>query len=270
MDGYDLYDDWDDFDGEDLWDLEDDFDGEADEYSWRDIIGPAVNTAAKGVYDYATRKVSDKNKWKKWGRWAVGAGSGALASAISTALSEDADPFEPEYTADEIDMMEALAEEAIEADGEDSVIAADEMVSRSFGLMKAAARMRPVIAAIAGRVRKMVAMAKKDPRYRTVARIAPLALRRTASTLMKMAASGRPVTVRTAMMIFGRTLAALSRSPGRRAQAVRQAQMRARRHRQRKGAPAPVRARRPVSARSARAAAARRAAHAAMRRRRRY
>ena len=181
------------------------------------------------------------------------AGSGlgsALGAAAGTAIPvfEDADPYEPEYSEEDIDAMEAFAEEAVEAEGEDAVIAADEMVSRSFGVMRAAARMRPVIAAVAARVRQLTLRAKRDPRYRTLARIAPLALRRTASSLMRMAAAGRPVTPRLALSIFGRVLWRLARQPRTRAAALRQAQVRARRHRMRRGVPAPIAARRPVAA----------------------
>jgi hypothetical protein len=168
--------------------------------------------------------------------------------AIGGALFEDADPFEPEYAAEDIDHMEALAEEAVEAEGEDAVIAADEMVSRSFGVMRASPRMRPIIAALRGQVQHLVMLAKRNPRYRVPARLAPIALRRTAAILMRMATARRPVSQRVAMTLFGRVLAQLARAPQTRAVALRQAQVRARRHRMRQGVPAPVAARRPVAA----------------------
>lgn len=175
----------------------------------------------------------------------IGAGLGGFAGGL---ISEDADPLEPEFTAEDIDQMEALAEEAVEAEGEDAILAADEMVSRGFGVMQAATRLKPAITALRDRVRRLVVMAKRDPRYRAPARLAPLALRRSVVVLMRLAASGRPPTARTAMMIFEKALGELSRSPRLRAAALRQAQARARRHRTRHGAPAPVAARRPVVA----------------------
>jgi hypothetical protein len=179
----------------------------------------------------------------------VGAGAGGtVGGTLGLAAFEDADPFEPEYAAEDIDHMEALAEEAVEAEGEDALIAADEMVSRSFGVMRAAPRMRPIIAALRGRVQHLVMLAKRDPRYRVPARLAPLALRRSVAILMRMAASRRPVTQRLAVTLFGRVLSQLARPPQMRAAALRQAQVRARRYRMRQGAPAPVAARRPVAA----------------------
>jgi hypothetical protein len=182
-----------------------------------------------------------------YGNMGAGAG-GTIGGTIGLAAFEDADPFEPEYAAEDIDHMEALAEEAVEAEGEDAVIAADEMVSRSFGVMRAAPRMRPIIAALRGQVQRLVMLAKRDPRYRVPARLAPMALRRTAAILMRMAAARRPVTQRVAMTLFGRVLSQLARPPQTRTAALRQAQVRARRHRMRQGAPAPVAARRPVAA----------------------
>jgi hypothetical protein len=175
----------------------------------------------------------------------MGAAAGALTGA---ALFEDADPFEPEYATEDLDHMEALAEEAVEAEGEDAVIAADEMVSRSFGVMRAAPRMGPIIAILRGQVQRLVMLSKRDPRYRVPARLAPMALRRTAAILMRMAAARRPVTQRVAMTLFGRVLSQLARQPQTRTAALRQAQVRARRHRMRQGVPAPVAARRPVAA----------------------
>lgn len=150
----------------------------------------------------------------------IGAGLGGFAGGL---ISEDADPLEPEFTAEDIDQMEALAEEAVEAEGEDALLAADEMVSRGFGVMQAATRLKPAITALRDRVRRLVVMAKRDPRYRAPARLAPLALRRSVVVLMRLAASGRPPTARTAMMIFEKALGELSRSPQLRAAALRQA-----------------------------------------------
>ena len=67
--------------------------------------------------------------------------------------------------------MEALAEEAAEAEGEDAILAADEMVSRSFGVMRASPRMRPIIAALRDQVRRIVVMAKRNPQHRVQARV---------------------------------------------------------------------------------------------------
>jgi hypothetical protein len=272
LDFYDLeasdgLDDFDDFDLEDP---------EADLASPLSPISAAIGatlggTAGAGLYDagtWALKKGAEATgatkykpvKWvydNVWNKDAtigshirdiysgLGAGLGGLAAG---ALFEDADPFEPEYAAEDIDHMEALAEEAVEAEGEDAVIAADEMVSRSFGVMRAAPRMRPIIAVLRNQVQRLVMLAKRDPKYRVPARLAPTALRRTAAMLMRMAAARRPVTQRVAVTLFGHMLSQLARAPQTRAAALRQAQVRARRHRMRQGAPAPVAARRPVAA----------------------
>lgn len=199
-----------------------------------------------------------EERYRKWrqrkdlrGTLVRGAGTvgGVLGAALGTLnpLFEDADAYEPEYSSADIEYMEALAEEAVEAEGEDAVLAADEMVARSFGLMRAAARMRPIIASLRERVRRMVVMARRDPRYRALGRIAPLALRRTAVILLRMMASRRPVNASIALRIFAHVLQKLTRSGRTRALAVRQAQIRARRHR---GQSTPVRIRRPAYARS--------------------
>jgi hypothetical protein len=272
LDFYDLeasdgLDDFDDFDLEDP---------EADLLSPASIIGAGIGAGAggalgTGLYDagsWALKKAADATgatkykpiKWLYDNPWnpdstfgsyvrsASGNAGAGIGGLIGAAVSEDADPFEPEYAAEDIDHMEALAEEAVEAEGEDAVIAADEMVSRSFGVMRAAPRMRPIIAVLRNQVQRLVMLAKRDPKYRVPARLAPMALRRTAAMLMRMAAARRPVTQRAAMTLFGRTLSQLARAPQTRAAALRQAQVRARRHRMRQGAPAPVAARRPVAA----------------------
>jgi hypothetical protein len=272
LDFYDLEasDDFDDFDE---FDLED---AEADLLSPASVVGAGIGAGLGGaagtaLYDIGAgvlrkgAELTGATKYKpvKWlydNPWNpdstfgsyirsaagnVGAGAGGVVGA---AVSEDADPFEPEYAAEDIDHMEALAEEAVEAEGEDAMIAADEMVSRSFGVMRAAPRMRPIIAVLRGQVRRLVMLSKRDPRYRVPARLAPMALRRTAAMLMRMAAARRPVTQRVAVTLFGRVLSQLARAPQTRTAALRQAQVRARRHRMRQGTPAPVAARRPVAA----------------------
>ncbi len=218
-----------------------------------DYTGLTKYQPVKWYYDYVLNPDSQLHADVRSVSGAAGGLMGGLlgagaAAAATAALLEDADPFEPEYAAEDIDRMEALAEEAVEAEGEDALIATDEMVSRSFGVMRAAARMRPIIAALRGQVHRLVMLSKRDPRYRVQARLAPTALRRTAAMLMRMAAARRPVTQRVALTLFGRVLSQLARHPQTRAAALRQAQVRARRHRTRQGAPAPVAARRPVAA----------------------
>ena len=275
MSDLDFYDDMEDAE---FWDLEDDWeDGdEPDRGIASGLLGAGLGAAAGSVVgnlgfdagEWLGKKgmqaifktdpaVWDTDRYKYWRDIArnttsnalagVGGTLGAFAGAMPS--PEDTDPYEPEYSAEDIDLMEALAEEAVEAEGEDSVIAGDEMVSRSFGMMRAAPRVRPIIAALQVKVRRILAMARRDPRYRVLARVAPLALRRTASTLMRMAVARKPVTTRTALMLFSRMLGTLMRAPNTRAKAVRQGQVRARRHRARRGLPAPTRVRRPVYAR---------------------
>lgn len=255
MTDLDFYDDLDD--GE-FWDLEDDWDDEADPLVAGAVLGGTLGSGVGGagagaVFDWAEKKLGKKAPgWARDAATSAGAGlGGALGALAGTAIPwfEDGDPFEPEYMAEDIDLMEALAEEAVEAEGEDAVIAGDEMVSRSFGVMRAAPRVRPIIAVLQAKVRRILALARRNPRYRVMARLAPLALRRTAMTLMRMAAARRPISTRSATMLFGRILAGLMRTPNKRARAVRQSQLRARRHRARRGLPAPTRVRRPVYAR---------------------
>jgi hypothetical protein len=224
------------------------------------------------LYGPKTHPTPAELRYKKWKghpdlRGTLVRGTGAAGGLLGAALGalnplfEDGDSFEPEYSSEDIEHMEALAEEALEAEGEDAVLAADEMVSRSFGLMRAAARMRPVIAAIRQRVRRMIVLAKRDPRYRALARIAPLALRRTAVILLRMMASGKRVDAKIAMRVFAGVLQGLMRSSRTRDVAVRQAQIRARRYRARRGQPAPVRVRRPVYTNAARRMSGAAAAH---------
>ena len=85
-----------------------------------------------------------------------------------------------------------------------------------------------------------VMRARQDPRFQLPARLAPMALRRTVSTLMRLAAARRPVNANMAQVIFARNLAGLMRVPQNRAQAVRAALTRARRHRAKQGLPAPA------------------------------
>jgi len=210
-----------------------------------ELTGAAKYAPVKWVYDNVYDKDAPLGSHIRDIYGGVGK---VVGGVIGGALFEDADPLEPEYATEDIDHMEALAEEAVEAEGEDAVIAADEMVSRSFGVMRAAPRMGPIIAVLRGQVQRLVMLAKRDPRYRVPARLAPMALRRTAAILMRMAAARRPVNQRVAVMLFGRVLSQLARPPQTRTAALRQAQVRARRHRMRQGAPAPVAARRPVAA----------------------
>lgn len=252
----DFYDDLDD--GE-FWDLEDGWDDEADPLAAGALLGGTLGSGVGGagagaIYDWAASKLGKKGPaWARDAATSAGAGLGGALGALAGAAVpwfEDGDPFEPEYSAEDVDLMEALAEEAVEAEGEDAVIAGDEMVSRCFGVMRAAPRIRPIIAALQAKVRRILALARRDPRYRVMARLAPLALRRTASVLMRMALARRPVTTRAAITLFARTLHGLMRAPSTRVRAVKQSQRRARRHRARRGLPAPTRVRRPVYARS--------------------
>ncbi len=160
----------------------------------------------------------------------------ALGS-IAGLLAEDADPFEPEYETDQIDRMEALVEDALDEEGDatDAALAADEMVSLSFGMMRGSRALRPIMARLAREVRMLIARARRDPRLRQAARLAPLALRRTAVILMRMAVARRRVTLGLAVGIFRRILAGLLRSGRSRRAGLQRARMRANRYRARRG-----------------------------------
>ncbi len=238
MDDLDLYDPDQltpmDLDGlDDLDDIDD-----IDDIDWARTIGGLMTTGGTAADIAYGRKFSDsvKNYWGK-GSWkgkvadsAIKSVLGGITSIGKSLLSEDAE--EPEFEADTIDEMEAAMEDALDGeDGIDASVAADEMVSRSFGPMRSSARLRPIMARLSMEMRRMIMLARHNPRMRNVARLAPLALRRTSVVLMRMLAARRPVNVNTARGIFRAILRQLANSQRLRVMALRRARMRARRAR---------------------------------------
>lgn len=252
MTSLDFYtpDDMDDFDtyefddGFDEWDELDGY----DELSFGDIwkkakpwASTALSAAQTAYGSPATKSWRQNNK----GKDAVMKGIfGALKGVTGSSWFKDGfdtDPYEPEYTTDEIDGMEAMAEDALDGDATDSSLAADEMVSRSFGVMRGSSQVRPIMTALSRQVRAIMMRARSDPRMRTMARVAPLALRRTAVTLMRLSAARRPISPALGMKIFRAAMSGLMRSSGLRKAALQRARMRSRRHQSRGGQPAPNR-----------------------------
>lgn len=252
MTALDFYapDDMDDFDqyefedGFDEWDEMDDF----DEFSFGDIwkkakpwASTALGAAQTAYGSPATKSWRKKNKGKDAVMRSL---FGALKGVTGSSWFKDGfdtDPYEPEYTTDEIDGMEALAEDALDGDATDSSLAADEMVSRSFGVMRGSSQVRPIMAALSKQLRTIMMRARRDPRMRTMARVAPLALRRTAATLMRLTAARRPISPALGMKIFGAAMSGLMRSPQLRSTALQRARMRSRRHQSRGGQSSPYR-----------------------------
>jgi hypothetical protein len=232
-----------DIEGDEFDFEEDGFDFESDEFGWAAPIGGILGGAGAGAaYDWTQRRLSGRSRnstagrigrWMKDTGWArdLATGTGAAAgTALGALIPEDADSFEPEYSSEDIEEMEALAEDAFEAESdEEAMDAADQMVLRSFGVARASARLRrSVLPVLVRKVRALIARARRDPRLRKIARLAPIALRRTAVTLLKMAIRGRPVTAQVALVVFSRTLNTLARSKRLRSAALRN---HARRHR---------------------------------------
>ncbi len=240
MDDLDLYDPDEltpmDLDGlDDLDDIDD-----IDDWDWTSTLG-TVLSGASTIGDAAYRGKYSKNVKKHWGEgnWkgklvdsGIKAAIGAIGSFGKGLISEDADPYEPEFETDTIDEIEGAMADALDGeDGIDASVAADEMVSRSFGPMRSSARLRPIMARLSMEMRRMIMLARHNPRMRNVARLAPLALRRTSVVLMRMLAARRPVSVNTARGIFRAILRRLAQSQRLRVMALRRARMRARRAR---------------------------------------
>lgn len=259
MDDFDFETDFEDdlFDFEDFEDDEDDEDGEGDELALGAILGAGLGAGAggaagTGLYDlgnwafgkYAPQSLKSANrrlvsKYRNAPEYArsflgnAGAGIGGVVGGLLGGASPtpEADPYEPEYESDAVDEMEALMEIALEGDGEDAGDAIDAMVSLAFGPMRAAAAIRRVMATIRSRIRRLVAMARRDPRYRAAARVAPVALRRTAVALLQMYSRGKRVDAQVALRVFAGVMAQILRHPKARRTALGRNRARVRRTR---------------------------------------
>lgn len=218
----------------DAWDDEDGYDGEDE---WWQSVASGLASAAEGAYgrsggsNWLKKRLGGQDS-RGYGLAdsAIRAGLGGLRIFFNSPnLKEDGDPYEPEYESDSIDEMEALLEDALAGDATDASLSSDEMVARSFGAMRGAPSIRPIMSALSQEVRKLVMMARRNPRLRNMARLAPLALRRTAVVLMKIIAARRPVNLQLAVRVFRGVLAQLSRSQRMRAIALRRARQRSRR-----------------------------------------
>ena len=240
-DDFDSYSDDGDFLDTDTIDDIDDLD-ELDDFSFGDVwkkVKPWTTTALSAANTAYGSPLTKSWRAQNKGKDAVIRGVlGALKGVTGSSWfkdSMDTDPFEPEYMTDDIDAMDAMAEDALDGDATDSALAADEMVSRSFGVMRGSARVRPIMAQLSRQVRTLMLRARRDPRMRDAARVAPLALRRTAVTLMRMASSGRPVTPQHGIYLFRAAMQSLLRSRRLRQMALMRARMRRQRYHARGG-----------------------------------
>ncbi|NNF24432.1 MAG: hypothetical protein HKN63_06460 [Rhodobacteraceae bacterium] len=231
----DLGDEYDEFEGGfgDDFDLLDDMPDDIDDLDWSRLLN-TVATAGEAAYgNYVPKTWSKKNRvLDSVLRGALGAVKGASKSWYQE--SGD-DPFEPEYETASIDAMEEMTEDALAASPEERAMAADEMVRRSFGIARAPGRLRPIMAVLRRRVYALMMRARRNPQMRSLARLAPLAMRRTAAILVRMTMARRPVSPGTAMRIFNSILARLVRSHQMRARALKLAKLRAMRSRRRSG-----------------------------------
>lgn len=209
-------------------DFEDDYD-ELDDFDW----ARALNTAAsigESVYGNYGSSWGKKNKlWDSAIRGALGAVKGASKTWFQDGI--DGDPFEPEYDTEDIDAMEEIAEDALDGDYEERAMAADELVARSFGPARRSPALRPVLMALRRQVQRILIAARRNPRLRVVARLAPLALRRTSVIVTRMAMARRPVSVTMAMRIFRGLLSRMMKSHAMRGRAIAMARRRAARAR---------------------------------------
>jgi len=237
-DSFDTDDDFDLEEGfDDSWDDEDFFADdldELDEFNWREWASPVVSVGQTIYGSPLTKSWRGRNKGADAAIRGVFGALKGIAGSSWLKDGMDTDPFEPEYESDAIDAMEATAEDAIDGDGIDSMLAADELISRSFGPMRTSPQLRPVLALLHREMRRLIAGARRNPRLRTFARVAPLALRRTAVVLTRMAMGRRRVSPQLALQIFRRTLQTVVRSQQLRARALQRARLRTRRYQSRR------------------------------------
>lgn len=240
---YDLIDAEEDFvdfdeDGIDEFGFEDEFgdDEGADEW-WRDALGIGLNTAAGAAKSYLNSKHAKSwldNTQHKGRNKALLKGAATLAGTVGDIFqawnSEDSEVY-----AESVDAMEAMAHDAMAGDPTDAALAADEMVRISMGPLAGAGQLRSTMAVLQREVGRIMAQARQNPQMRAAAQVAPLALRRTAVSLARMAASGRPISPQAAMTLFRRTLSSILRSQQLRSAAMKKARMHAARYRQTRG-----------------------------------
>lgn len=236
LDGFDAYDEFDAFDDED------DFD---DEDEWLSDVASGLASAA----DWGWRRYGKKYATKRWGS---GTGSdrkltgnaavaanifgdvlGSLSKHSASLSGYDADPFEDEFDAEQIERMEAVAEDAMApgAGTDDATMAADEMAATAFGTARGSRAMRPILAALRAEARRVMVMARRSPRHRVYGRLAPLALRRVAVALTRLATSGRRIHPNQARGIFRSVLSRMARHRTLRQAAMRRSRAAARRYR---------------------------------------
>lgn len=217
----------------DEFDLLDDMTDDIDDLDWGRLLN-TVATAGEAAYgNYVPKSWSKKNRvLDSVLRGAIGAVKGGSKSWYQETGD---DPFEPEFETASIDAMEEMAEDALAGSSQEQVMAADEMVRRSFGIARASGRLRPIMAVLRRRVYALMMRARRNPQMRTLARLAPLAMRRTAAILVRMTMARRPVSPGTAVRLFNSILSRLVRSQQMRARALRLARLRAMRSRRRSG-----------------------------------
>lgn len=236
---------------DDFEDLGDPFATEADELAFGAALGGALggklgNDASGWLYDKASNYLGSSSnsyarrfgrgmKNSKYGRDLVttlgGAAGGFAGGAAGTAIPWfEADQEEFEYEVDQIDEMEALLDIALEADGETAEDALTGLVSKAFGVMRGAGRLQQIMRTVHAKVRQIVAQARRNPQMQAAARAVPMALRRTAATILRRLAAGQPVNPEIALRIFAGVMADIIDTPSSRRAATNRSRARARRH----------------------------------------
>ena len=209
-DGYDLEDaeDFEDFeDFEDEW-LSDVASGVAAGANWAwNRYGKKAATARWGEGSGKDRKLTGN---RKVAADIVGDILGSLAKHSTELSGFDGDGLdaEDEFIPAQIGHMEAIAATA----NGDPRMAADEMVRTAFGITRKARSMQPAAAALRADAARVMAIARRDPSRRVLARLAPLALRRTAVALSRRALAGAPPSPELAVRVFRSVLSALARN----------------------------------------------------------
>ncbi len=249
LDGFEM-DDFDGLDEFDGFDELDDFDDEDFEDEWLSDVASGLASAA----DWGWRRYGKKYATKRWGSGEgdsrklkgnkavvaniLGDVLGSLSKHSANLSGFDADAFEDEFDAEQIERMEAIAEDAMApgAGTDDATMAADEMTSTAFGTARGSRAMRPILLALRAEARRIMVMARRNPRLRIYARLAPLALRRVAVALTRLATRGRRIHPNQARAIFRSVLSRMYRHRAMRSAALRRSRAAARRYRGRTGA----------------------------------
>ena len=203
-----------------------------------ELSGYLYDTAAGALAGSDNKRARDfgrEMKKSRWGRTLVtntgstigGAAGGALGAAIPWF---EAEAGEEAYEARDVDEMAALLEVALESDGEGAEDALSSLVNKAFGVLRGTNRLHDAMRAVHAKVRQIVAQARRNPHMQAAARAVPIALRKTASAILKRIAAEQPVNGEIALRIFAGVIAQILDNPPSRRAAVTHNRARARRH----------------------------------------